>query len=263
MYNELRLLTLRNVPSNGGRVFRVATLSLALAVLFVGALVAACIWIGWRGGIALGRRDGIPAFIAWWIVICFLPYWLIVLHDWRKARRPDAWLATADKEGVYVKWRSYQNAHWPADDVQVVFIAYGLIGAAREHKRRLLTPEDRGGIRAEGHSYVELRLMPLTDTAPLAQALANERASRPGGKEKKKSTWRHFPVSVEPGNVVRIEWRARPGTRAFLDVLQQHGVAIDAARAGTLDLTREADDAHLQELARSGDRMALIRVLRH
>lgn len=258
--NDLRFLVPAVVPLAGARMFRVSTLSHALAALIVGAVVAACVWVGWRGGVALGRTGALPAFIAWWIVFWLGLYWLLVMNDWRKARGPHAWLAAAASDGVYIKWRSYQNAHWGTDDAQVVFIPYRLIAAVQEHHRWWLTPGDRGATRMERRSYVELRLD--ADTEALAQRLADERRSRPGGAARKRSTWRHFPLSVEPGNVLRIEWRARPRMRVFVDHLQGHGVAVEAAQTGTLDLTRTTDEAQLRELARHGDVMALVRALR-
>ena len=99
------------------------------------------------------------------------------------------------------------------------------------------------------------------DTTELAKRLAEERDGRPSGK-KQSTRWGHFPVSIEPENVLRIEWRARPGTEAFVGILSGHGIAIDRPRASKSDLRDQADPAQLAELARRGDTMTLIRVLR-
>lgn len=259
---ELRLLALREVPLPGLRVFRVAILSRALTTLILGAVVAACVWIGWSGGIAFTRRDGIPGFIAWWAAFWLGLFWIFFANDLRKAAKPTAWLAAAGDDGVYLKWRSYQNLQWGIDDPQVVFIPYRAIAGAQLHRRTWLTPARRhGGTRAESCSYVELRLSAFVDAAEVGERLEQERAGRPGGRVTHMK-WGHFPLSLEPDNVLRIEWRARPGAKAFLEVLARHGIAVEAAKASSADLADSPDDAALRELARRGDLFGLIRTLR-
>ncbi|MBI3373613.1 MAG: hypothetical protein HY017_17955 [Betaproteobacteria bacterium] len=262
MFGGLRLLTPGEVPFDRLQVFRYSPLSRILATVISGAIVLCCIWIGWRGGIALGKEGAIPGFIAWWVAFWIGIYFLFVAADLRKILRPQAWLAVAGEDGVFLKWRSYLNAHWGSGDVQVVFIPYRAIAGAGAHARTWLTRGEReGGSREERHSFVELRLAEQVDTTELAKRLAEERDGRPSGI-KQKSRWGHFPVSVEPENVLRIEWRARPGTGAFIDILRGHGIAIEQTRTSRSDLRDPADPAQLAELARRGDTMTLIRVLR-
>ncbi|MSQ73558.1 MAG: hypothetical protein EXR27_20115 [Betaproteobacteria bacterium] len=265
---QLNFLSPDGVPLERLEVFRATILSRVLAVLIVGAIVAACAWVGWRGGVAFGKGGALPGFIAWWIAFWLGLYWLFVAADLRKALaraggRPVAWLAAVGDEAVYVKWRSYLNAHWGAADPQVVAVPFGAIRSAFAHRRTWITPARRhGGDRSETHAFVELRLSTLVDTRALAARLAEERDSRPGGRPKQHSTWRHFPVSLELQNVLRIEWRARPAADEFLEVLRKHGVAIEGEQASRVDLTASHSEAELTELARRGDSIGLIRVLR-
>lgn len=262
MFGGLRLLTPGEVPFDRLQVFRYSPLSRILATLVSGAVVLGCIWIGWRGGVTLGKEGAIPGFIAWWVAFWIGIYFAFIAVDLRKILQSQGWLAAAGEDGIFLKWRSYLNAHWGSGDVQVVFIPYRIIAGAGVHARTWFTRSDReGGSREERHSFVELHLAEQVDTTELARRLAEERGGRPSGI-KQNTRWGHFPVSIEPENVLRIEWRARPGTDAFVGILSDHGVAIDQPRSSEADLTDRADAAQLAELARRGDTMTLIRVLR-
>ena len=63
--------------------------------------------------------------------------------------------------------------------------------------------------------------------------------------------------------MVRIEWDANSGIVVLLDDLQEAGVRIDQELRTKADLTANSNnDNDLYELARRGDLMALVRVLR-
>jgi hypothetical protein len=66
---------------------------------------------------------------------------------------------------------------------------------------------------------------------------------------------------VEPGDVLRIEWRARPSAAAFVDALAAHAVTVESKVTTRSDL-RHPDAAQIEELARRGNVIDLIRVLR-
>jgi len=73
--------------------------------------------------------------------------------------------------------------------------------------------------------------------------------------------WRHYPVSVEPGNIVRIEWRAVPSVQDFLGHIALR-VRMAARTESTTDTLHAPDDAALRELARRGDILELTRAIR-
>jgi len=258
------LLSPAQVDLARGRLFRVSAAAVATIAIVVGAIVGACIWIGWRGGVVLAGHGAIPALLAWWVVFWLGLFFLFYANDWRKTLAPGAWLALAADDGVYVKYRSYRNASWSKDDLQVVFVPYRAIASARIDKRTWLTPETRTrDTRSERVTYVELEL-PDADLDELQQRLADERASKPGRSASGASkTWQHFPVSVEPGNVMRIEWRARPGAAAFVACLAAHGVHIGTAAATNVDLRKAPSEEQMRELARRGQTIELVHVLRY
>ncbi|MBI4984097.1 MAG: hypothetical protein HZC24_01790 [Rhodocyclales bacterium] len=256
----LRLLKLSDVPSAGLREFRAA--APWLSTILVGAAVAFCLWAGLQGGIAIGRHGALPAFIAWWIVVWLGLFWLLLANMVRKTRHADAWLLRAGDGGLYVKWRSYQNLAWGSGGEQVVFVPFRTIVSARIHRRRWNTPESRaGGVRQERSTFLELQLGAVA-TAELAQRLADDRSGSPKVQPAGTARWGHYPVSLEPENVLRIEWRARPRIAAIIELLRNAGVRIAGEATTKNDMLRDATDADLAELARRGDLMGLIRVLR-
>jgi hypothetical protein len=259
----LRLLKPVEVDLAAGRVFRVSSTAVAIISVCTGVLVLACIAIGARSGILLGSGGVAPAVLAWWVVLWLGLFFVFYANDWRKASAPSAWLAVAAQDGVYLKYRSFRNVSWSGDDEQVAFVPYGAIAAASIHNRTWLTPSTRTGrTLSESVTYVELTLRDA-DLSELERRLADERAGKPGRSPRGLKIWRHFPVSLEPGNVVRVEWRARPGIAALAECLAAHGVTIEAPRSSKADLSRNASEAQLLELARRGEVIQLIRVLRH
>lgn len=255
----LQLLPLSSAPTDPQREFRVRAptgLTLILAIV-IALLVGAGVFSSLRAGGSL-----LPGAIAWWAAFWLGLLWLFYFAMVRKARHPDAWLVRTTVDGLYIKWRSYLNVGWGREGPQVVFVPNETIVSARRHQRSWLSPESQsGGVRQEHHTFLELQL-DAVDLAPLARQLANERAGKPDGKTVQTTRWGHFPVSVEPGNVLRIEWRARPGIGALLELLNARGIPLGAAADSEADLHATASEADLAELARRGDLMTLIRVLR-
>lgn len=61
---------------------------------------------------------------------------------------------------------------------------------------------------------------------------------------------------------LRIEWRANPGIKIMFELLREHGAAITTPMSTQSDLAARAGETGLKELARQGDLMAMIRVMR-
>jgi len=262
MTQALSFLTLAEVPLSSGRLFRVSAVSVAAIAVSMGLIVTACIWFFARNGALFGAHGVFPAILLWWIVLWLGLFLLFYGNDWRKALRPGAWLALATSDGVYIKYRSYQNAAWGDQDLQVVFVPYRVIATARIDKRTWLTPASQTRrTRSEQITYVELELIDA-DLSELMQKLADERTGKPGRSGRGTKVWRHFPVSVEPGNIVRIEWRARPSATAFTEELAGRGVNVQSQTKTKRDLRNNPGAEQILELARRGQVIDLIRVLR-
>ena len=258
--SAIRLLTLAEVPTQGVRECRAG--APWFAVWLVLAISGLCLWIGIPGGIPFGDYGGIPAVLAWWVGVVMGLYGLMLLRVYWKAQHATAWLARVSSDGIYLKWRSFHNRAWGEDGLQVAFIAFGDITQAGRHTLSWNTPEDQAsGWRGVFHTLLELDL-PGVDLSELQRHLANERAGKPGGTLVTKGIWRHFPVSVEPGNVVRVEWSAKPGLSTVLRWLGERGVKVATPERTQVDLTESASDAQLLEVARQGDLFTMVRVLR-
>ena len=152
-----------------------------------------------------------------WYVVCILTLlWLLAANDLRKAFKPTSWLITSLRA---IK-RSWQR-------------------------------QDNGEISRS----LDLTLRHGISIAALAKHLADERSGRPGGVPVKKSKWGHFPVSLEPGAVLRVQWRAWPSRAHCIRCLNSHGISGTAAQSVYTPPSSE-------ELPRSSNLFALIENLR-
>lgn len=263
---SIRCLKLAEVPLERLRVCR--AFPLASILVTAAPVIALVSWVWWTHGDDPIRgtqqaldavRHGNGLLLAFGAL-----FWSMAANDVRKALRATGWLAAFDAQSLFVKWRSYQNAHWGTDDVQVVQVPLASLRSARVLSRWWTTPDGRhGGGRSEPACYVELTLAADIDVAGLARHLADERAGKPCGRSVGwKGMWGDVPLSVEQDSVLRIRWRARPSAARFVAELAAHGVATAAPERDEVDLHAEVSDAALRELARTGDLFGLVRTLR-
>jgi hypothetical protein len=248
MTTPLKLLGLDEVATTYRREFVPAVHWVSLMALLV--VVIGCLWLALEH-----TRWG------WWGVFWLGGFWLLLMHTALKTRHADAWLVRVGDSGLYIKWRSYQNVAHGREGLQVVFVPFSRIAAARSHKKSWTTPENiAGGGREVRHRFLELRLVNPLGLDELRQYLDEERSGR---LQRSRGVWHHYPVSIETNQVIRVEWDARPDISVLLDDLRSAGVRIESDLRTEVDLTDASTrDDELQELARRGDLMALVRVLR-
>ena len=189
----MRFLTLQEVPIKDLAVYRAFPLSSGIMLLLLSPAIGFLSTTGSTNGVL-------------WYIVCILALlWLLAVNDLRKAFQPTSWLLAIGDTNLYLKWRSYQNVHWGTQDVQVLELPFTSIASVREIKRSWQSQEN-----SELSRFLEVTLKHGTSTATLAKLLADERAGRPGGLPVKKSKWGHVPVFLEPGNRLRVQWRAWP-----------------------------------------------------
>jgi len=235
----------------------------ALSVLLVLSLLAmASLAFGWLKNMWLAYY--IPA-------VTFL--FLLIFQRLVTARfRPSNWLVRMTDHGLYIKFRSYLNHHFPEQDFTVAFLPYSEIRSARSVTERNEIPDREDGRNSTMTTQRRLLVLELAaDSTKLAEALGNERkrvfikTNQGGGA---KSRYHHLPVRLASTNLLTIEWGVVPSLKTILDDLTRHtlvqrGEEITRDFVNLDGLTREQQESRLLELAETGDMIAAVTMARH
>lgn len=217
--------------------------------------------------LAVGRLYDNP-FAYYIAVLIFVFLWIyqaLVIARFRESN----WLLRIADPGVYIKFRSYLNHHFPVDDRTVVYIPFRAMRTTR-HVRELQEvpdPDGRGTVTRK-RTIVEIELKEVA--LHIEQALAGERRADPpkeqhwygntGGK------YRHHPVRMSTPQTIAIEWGVRPGVASFLTAMAVH-TPVESAQV-TRDYTvlgslqREEQESRLLELAENGQLLDAVRLAR-
>ncbi len=148
---------------------------------------------------------------------------VVILQTLVLARfRSSNWLVQAGHEGLYVQLRSYLNHRFPAGDPTVAFIPYQMIRSARLARgtRTIPDADSRTGVTTKPIRLVQLEL--VGDTAPLAQALTDERARcGPDWRERggRSTRYQHHPVRMVSPATLQLEWEVVPDAETLLAIL--------------------------------------------
>lgn len=197
---------------------------------------------------------GIPSLIIAWIA----------LWTFRSTLKPSNWVLRAHREGLYVKFRSLHNHHFPADDPIVLLIPRHAVAWLRGHRR-----EGRREGSQQGESYgvkesfLEIKLK-AADTAELARRLAGEGRHRAGW------TARHAPLRLAGDGLLRIDWRVSQGALApnidqAMRILSRSYPAHlpeTSRETPAADLDRAGQEARIVELMQRGERIQAIKLTR-
>lgn len=259
----MELLTAAAVPHNDHDIVFRYSRGRALAAFVVIALVAG-------GLIFFGRLH--HAWIAYYAAAVLIVLILIFQKLLLARFRPTSWLVRMTDNGLFIKFRSYLNDHFPDQDLTVVFIPYSEIRAATPVTQRRELPDrnhDRKSTTTSTHTFVELEL--ATETRRLAIVLASE-ATLVLGKAthsaKRVSTrYQHTPVRLGPANRLRIEWGVVPSVKRFMDLMARHtmvtpGTATSENFADLDQLSRAEQESRLRELMQAGDKVVAVALAR-
>ncbi len=186
--------------------------------------------------------------------------------------RPSNWIVRLTDQGLFIKFRSYLNDHFPEHDLIVVFIAHSEIRSARLILQRQEVPDRDDGSRptaiTKKQKLVEVELS--SETKELSDALARERARALDGKNlgKISARFHHLPVRLAAPDRLQIEWNVEPNAPTFLDALSHHTL-IRPTQETEKDfvhletLSRAEQESRLLQLVESGDKIsAITRALR-
>ncbi len=222
--------------------------------------------------IVLAMADELPRWVydlPWWgwvlgspiLLITFLLWLLLVSSMWSATMacfRSSNWVMKVTLSGVYLKFRSYLNFHFPEEAPTVVFVPFGELEAARKTVERIAVPDARGRTVVRIKNYLDLHLRGV-DTAPLDQAVAEETARKPPKRGISSSRFHDVPVRVPTPDVIRVEWRGG----SMLKVLKPHIAIRPTLRIGHgYDQPSKDADDRITELVEQGDPMGATRLAR-
>ena len=201
-----------------------------------------------------------------------LIFGLMVFSSFRKSLAPTNWFLAIGPDRVLVKFRSYLNAHFPAQDPQVVSFDPSEIVSARITKQKIKAP-GRKGNQTSFHTFLDL-YGPSVDLSLLKERIKYERTIKAQKMSKYVSAKaRHYPVSVVSNDTIRIEWPGiiiyvAPGIKKALSALEKQGVTIEYPQKEVIDLTargrsnlKSAEDKILY-LAERGNLLAATKLAR-
>jgi hypothetical protein len=212
----MQLMRERDVPAkNNARVYRYARWLVVLVYVMLLGLAAALFAIGVRNHVFFLKFIGA-------LFGCFV----LLGRRFLLARfRESNWLVRADENGVYLKFRSYLNYHFPTDDLTVVFFPYREIRTAHRTRER----RQSGMIGSDSRSVqvVTLVEVELTCDVTALRTAVSEENSRPGPKVKRwygssSSRANHCPLVVDEEGRLRILWECTPSAAKFLKELAPH-----------------------------------------
>lgn len=260
----MQLLRLSDVPLNQrDRVFYYSRLRAVAGAVILAAGATAALLFGRQTGLWLAY------FVAAVAATCLLIFQKLVTARFR----PSNWLVRMTDHGIFVKFRSYLNNHFPEQDATVVFVHYSEIRSARLLKERQELPDRDDRYRSTTTTRTR-RLMELELTDNLtqfAEALGKERArvfaKSASGDHKLSTRYQHFPVQLASPALLRIEWGVVPDAQRFLDEITRHTLVRPAEKSSKdfvrLDgLTTAEQEAHLLELVESGDMIGAVAIAR-
>ena len=256
----IRLLTESEVPATPvGGVFRYSRIT--------AALVAGAVFLAGVALIVVGRMQANPFayYIAALLLVFLWIYQAMVLARFRSSN----WLVRVDDHGLYIKFRSYLNHHFPETARTVAYIPFRDMKLTKIVRELQEVPDADGrGTSTRRRMVIEIEL--ADESRELAEALAAERnaqaptVGRWYGSSAGK--YRHYPVMMPSPRVVALEWGVVPRAPVFISVMAMHTpveateIVRDYTALGAL--AKHEQESRLLELAEKGHMMDAIRLAR-
>jgi hypothetical protein len=258
----MQLLRLADVPINPrDRVYYYSRVRAVVGALVLALAAAGAFLFAWING-------AWPAYyVAAVMVLCLLLYQRLILGRFR----PSNWLLRATDDGLFVKFRSYLNHHFDAQEFIVLFLPYSELRSVRMVKERQEFPDRNRQSAATTTTQTILELELAVKSTEFAVALSAERArvfgKMPRTNRRMSTRYQHFPVRLVSPTLLRIEWGVVPRIQTLLDALTRHTLVRDAGESAKIianleQLSRSEQETRLLELAESGDTIGAIAMAR-
>jgi hypothetical protein len=181
------------------------------------------------------------------------------------ALRPTNWLLKTGPDGLYLKFRSYLNYHFPDTTPYIAFIRFAEIAHVRAVTQRQRLPARNGDTTPGIIRFLDIRLN-HGQTAEFQRALAEERRhfiAKWGGRIRTRH--RDYPVAVPEPGLVRIAWNVPPrAERAAAELAPWTTVRPpeELEERNWETMTSEARESLIVELAMRGDVMTATHLAR-
>lgn len=249
----------------GDLVFREARLGKLIAfAIFTAATTAALIAALAPELIPPSLRP--PRAITFAVAAALSLFALVSSYTLRASLKRSNWLVRYDGNGLFVKFRSYLNHHFPAEDAVVVYIARSEIGWIRRTHEKRVTPRNRGDTVVSA-TYLDIGLRDA-DTTELERHLTLERRREAPMIRRTRTKAQHYPVRVAEAGIVRVEWRDhRTNIVPRIDeAIRRLGHRITVADAEKvepehiLELNRDQQESRLLDMAERGEVLAAVKL---
>jgi hypothetical protein len=175
---------------------------------------------------------------------CGLLGWA-VWGQFRARQKPTNWLLRCNGNGVIIKYRSFENWRFPAEDVQAVGLDFAEITEVRMVREQRTAP-GLGGTQTKQLQHLTYLDFCLAnpETSTLEAYLQAEQKAEPPGRFK--TIYRDYPVEVLPGGIVRLRWSLsagygiHPSPGKAIEFLSRH-IKTAAAVFTKVDLTNQTN----------------------
>ncbi len=264
----MRFLTLQQVETEPFKTeYRYSVLTTLLAFLVTAAISIGAAFFTYRAW-AEGTKVGM--FLAGWLTLWFAFFAMFARSILRARLQPTNWLVRTQTNGILVKSRSYLNYHFDSSDLVVAYFDYGDIEFARSHRVRQDFPGGTDEDTVKVTRFVELKMRDPALLKELETQLAAERdrlAPYQGRWIRCRTKSNHYPLSVSPEGLVRIEWNVWPRLKRFLEEISPQ-IQVNAAAGSRQDFrslgtaSPQEQEKVLLELIATGDRIGAIKVIR-
>ena len=185
----------------------------------------------------------------------------------RDALASSNWLLRARPDGLFLRFRSFQNGYAEPGKLAAVYLPKAEIDWLQAQHLTTLGRDADGGETRNRRSQLRIRLR-HADTAELAQALDGERRSIGRRRFGIAITARHYPVRLAADNEIVVDWAGRdkatrPSLAKLMPLLQaQFPVRPPEAQDHTPyeQLSRAQQEDQLAELAAAGDILSAVKI---